>query len=72
LGDAKNDQDESTLEYGQIDGYRIVYEHGPTIWGAYSDDVPGCFAVGKTRQEVERLMREAIALHLADDEEVAH
>jgi len=55
----------STLEQGVIDGYRVTFEHGPTSWGAYSDDVPGCFAVAKTRKGVERRMREAIAFHLA-------
>lgn len=62
-------QANTTLEYGMIDGYRVVYEHGPTSWGAYSDDLPGYFAVGRDRAEVERMMREAIAFHLEDDED---
>ena len=59
----------TTLEYGMIDGYRVVYEHGPTSWGAYSDDVPGCFAIDKSRAAVEQRMREAIAFHLEDSAE---
>ncbi|HVA89717.1 MAG TPA: type II toxin-antitoxin system HicB family antitoxin [Chloroflexota bacterium] len=55
---------QDTLEYGLIDGYRIVYEHGPTSWGAYSDDLPGCIAVARSRAAVERRMRAAIAVHL--------
>ena len=44
--------------------YRIVYEQGPTSWGAYVEDLPGCFAVGDTYEECERLIGEAIPLHL--------
>jgi len=45
--------------------YHIVYEQGPTSWGAYVEDLPGCFAVGDTYEECERLITEAIPLHLA-------
>jgi predicted RNase H-like HicB family nuclease len=44
--------------------YTVIYEKGPTSWGAYVPDLPGCIAVGDTRPEVERLVREAIQLHL--------
>ena len=44
--------------------YTVIYEKGPTSWGAYVPDLPGCVAVGKTREEVERLIKEGIALHL--------
>jgi predicted RNase H-like HicB family nuclease len=43
----------------------VILEHGPTgSWGAYCPDVPGCVAVGNTREEVTRLMQEALAAHL--------
>ena len=42
----------------------IIIEKGPTSYGAYSPDVPGCVAVGDTREEVEQLMREALKNHL--------
>jgi predicted RNase H-like HicB family nuclease len=42
----------------------IIIEKGPTSWGAYSPDVPGCVAVGETREEVERRMWEALQAHL--------
>jgi predicted RNase H-like HicB family nuclease len=46
--------------------YLIIYERGDHgEWGAYSPDVPGCFAAGESRAEVEQLMREAIPDHLA-------
>jgi len=44
--------------------YAVVYEHGPTSWGAYVPDLPGCVAVGATRSEVKKLIREAIEFHL--------
>jgi predicted RNase H-like HicB family nuclease len=44
--------------------YLAVIEQGPTSWGAYVPDLPGCIAVGESREEVERLIGEAITLHL--------
>ena len=44
--------------------YLIVVEKTPTGHSAYSPDVPGCVATGKTRQEVEKNMSEAIEFHL--------
>lgn len=45
--------------------YLVIIEQGPTSYGAYVPDLPGCVAVGETRDEVMTLIREAIALHLA-------
>jgi len=44
--------------------YLVVIEHGPSSCGAYVPDLPGCIAVGETRQEVETLIREAVAFHI--------
>jgi predicted RNase H-like HicB family nuclease len=44
--------------------YAVVYEHEGNAFGAYVPDLPGCVAVGKSRHEVERLIREAIVFHL--------
>ena len=44
--------------------YAIVLERGPASYGAYVPDLPGCVAAGETREEVLRLIREAIAFHL--------
>ena len=46
--------------------YLVVIEKGPTTFGAYVPDLPGCVAVAKTRPEVKRLIREAIHLHVQD------
>lgn len=45
--------------------YAVILEKEPqSDWGAYVPDLPGCVAVGKTREEAERLIREAIEFHL--------
>jgi predicted RNase H-like HicB family nuclease len=44
--------------------YVVVYNRAENNWSAYSPDVPGCMATGKTRQEVERNFREALAFHI--------
>ncbi|HEX4750034.1 MAG TPA: type II toxin-antitoxin system HicB family antitoxin [Bryobacteraceae bacterium] len=44
--------------------YAVVIERGSTSYGAYVPDLPGCIAVGKTKAEVERLIAEAISLHI--------
>lgn len=44
--------------------YLIVIERTDTGYSAYSPDVPGCIATGRTREATERGMREAIAFHL--------
>jgi predicted RNase H-like HicB family nuclease len=44
--------------------YMVVIERGKTSWGAHVPDLPGCIAVGKTRGEALRLVREAIELHI--------
>ncbi|MHB1534961.1 MAG: type II toxin-antitoxin system HicB family antitoxin [Acidimicrobiales bacterium] len=44
--------------------YVVVIEYEDGAWGAYVPDLPGCVAVGKSRDEVERLIAEAIPLHI--------
>jgi predicted RNase H-like HicB family nuclease len=44
--------------------YAVVYEREKQSWGAYVPDLPGCVAVGETRAEVRRLIREAIRMHI--------
>ena len=44
--------------------YAVVIERGPTSDSASVPDLPGCFAVGETLEEVERLIEEAIASHI--------
>jgi predicted RNase H-like HicB family nuclease len=42
----------------------VVIECGATSWGAHVPDLPGCVAVGETRDEALRLIREAIEFHI--------
>jgi len=44
--------------------YLIVIEKTKTGYSAFSPDLPGCVAVGRTRPTVEKTMREAISFHL--------
>ena len=44
--------------------YLVVLEEGESSWGAYIPDLPGCVAVGETRQEAVDLIKEAIDMHL--------
>ncbi len=44
--------------------YTVIFEKGPTSWGAYVPDLPGVISVGDSRDEVQRLIQEAIEFHL--------
>jgi predicted RNase H-like HicB family nuclease len=45
--------------------YAIVVERAEKNYAAYVPDLPGCVATGATLEETERLLREAIELHVA-------
>lgn len=44
--------------------YLVVIEGEGDSYSAYAPDLPGCVAAGDSPQGVERLMQEAIALHV--------
>jgi len=44
--------------------FLIIIEQGEHNYSAYVPDLPGCIATGRTLQEVEQNMREAIVLHV--------
>ncbi len=44
--------------------YLTIVEKTETGYSAFSPDVPGCGATGKTREEVESNIQEAIEFHL--------
>lgn len=44
--------------------FLIVIEKTDNNYSAYSPDLPGCVATGKTREEVERNMHEALEMHI--------
>lgn len=44
--------------------YAVIIERGPSSFGAYIPDLPGCVAAGDTREEVMKLIQEAIEFHI--------
>jgi predicted RNase H-like HicB family nuclease len=46
--------------------YLVVIEQRPSSFGAYVPDLPGCIAAGDTREEIARLIQEAIGWHVED------
>lgn len=44
--------------------YAIVIERAENNFAAYVPDLPGCIATGKTVEETEQQIREAIEFHI--------
>lgn len=44
--------------------YAVVVEQGLSSFGAHVPDLPGCVAVADTKEEVLRLIQEAIEFHI--------
>ena len=44
--------------------YVVIIEKGNNSFGAYVPDLPGCVAVGETREEAMKLIQEAIEFHI--------
>jgi len=44
--------------------FLIIIEKANKNYSAYSPDLPGCVATGKTREEAEQNMQEAIEMHV--------
>ena len=44
--------------------YLVIYEKAGGNYSAYSPDVPGCIATGKTREQTEKNIKEAISFHI--------
>ena len=44
--------------------YLVIVEKGPTSFGAYVPDLPGCVAAGETKEEVLTLIHQAIEFHI--------
>jgi predicted RNase H-like HicB family nuclease len=44
--------------------YLVVIERGPNSFGAYVPDLPGCVAVADSLEEIEQLIRKAVAFHI--------
>jgi predicted RNase H-like HicB family nuclease len=44
--------------------YAVIFEQAKTNWAAYVPDLPGCVSTGRTLEETELNVREAISGHL--------
>lgn len=44
--------------------YLVVFEKLENNYSAYVPDLPGCIATGRTREEAEKNIREAIEFHI--------
>jgi predicted RNase H-like HicB family nuclease len=44
--------------------YAVIFEQAERNWAAYVPDLPGCITTGKTLEETEQNIREAIEGHL--------
>lgn len=44
--------------------YAVLFEKSENNWAAYVPDLPGCMTTGKTLEETEANIREAIEGHL--------
>lgn len=44
--------------------YLVVFEKTNGNYSAYSPDLTGCIATGRTRKEVEKNIKEAITFHI--------
>ena len=45
--------------------YTVIFEQAEHNWAAYVPDLPGCITTGKTLEETERNIAEAVRGHLA-------
>ena len=44
--------------------YLVIFEKTDTGYSVYVPDLPGCIASGKTKEEAEKNIYEAIELHI--------
>jgi predicted RNase H-like HicB family nuclease len=52
------------METEKVMRYGYVIEKTKTGFSAYVPDLPGCIATGKTKELVQRRIREAVDIHL--------
>ena len=49
--------------------YVVVFEQTPNNYCAYIPDLPGCVSTGRTWEEMQWMIREAIAFHIESMQE---
>ena len=52
------------IRIGLMSRYIVVIEKGESNYSAYVPDLPGCVAAAETIEETEKLIGEAIAVHI--------
>ena len=61
----EQEADQQVIETeGVVHGCRVIFEEGPTSWGAYAPDLAGLGVVGHSRAEVEQLIEKSIPIYL--------
>jgi predicted RNase H-like HicB family nuclease len=60
---AEEHTESSWLKRKTVKRYAVVIESGPNNLSAYVPDLPGCITTGRTLEEIEQNIREAIELH---------
>ena len=46
--------------------YTVIIEKGPSSYGAYAPDLPGCIAAAETKEEVSKLIAEAVEIYVEE------
>ena len=64
VGERAAESTGKATETASAKGFLIVFEKAGNNYSAYSPDMPGCIATGRTRKEVEKNIKEAIRFHI--------
>ena len=46
--------------------YTVSIEKGPSSYGAYAPDLPGCVAAAESKEEVSKLIAEAVEIYVEE------
>ena len=46
--------------------YTVIIEKGPSSYGAYALDLPGCIAAAESKEEVSKLIAEAVEIYVEE------
>ena len=46
--------------------YTFIIEKGPSSYGAYAPDLPGCIAAAESKEEVSKLIAEAVEIYVEE------
>ncbi len=46
--------------------YTVIIEKCPSSYGAYAPDLPGCIAAAESKEEVSKLIAEAVEIYVEE------